>query len=98
MRTKGISWDEPINREISHRTKDWFSPFESFQDVSFPRCLQESKPEKSISVQKLVDASSEAYGEVSFPRSEYAFGCYGARIIASKTRVAPFARPDEYSS
>ena len=54
-----------------------------------PRCLQESKREKSVSVQTFVDASSEAYGAVSYLRSEYAQGCYVVRIIASKTRVCP---------
>ena len=57
--------------------------------MNVPGCLQESKLEKSISVQTFVDASNEAYGAVSYLRSEYAQGCYGARIIASKTRVGP---------
>ena len=57
--------------------------------MNVPGCLQESKLEKSISVQTFVDAANEAYGAVSYLRSEYAQGCYGARIIASKTRVGP---------
>ena len=40
-------------------------------------------------MQTFVDASSEAYGAVSYLRSEYAQGCYVVRIIASKTRVCP---------
>ena len=64
---------------------------EVLQEISVPRCLQESKPEKSVSVQTFVDASSEAYGAVSYLRSEYAQGCYVVRIIASKTRVCPLS-------
>ena len=40
-------------------------------------------------MQTFVDASSEAYGVVSYLRSEYAQGCYFVRIIALKTRVCP---------
>ena len=65
------------------------SELEVLQEISVPRCLQESKREKSVSVQTFVDASSEAYGAVSYLRSEYAQGCYVVRIIASKTRVCP---------
>ena len=65
------------------------SELEALQEISVPRCLQESKSEKSFSVQTFVDASSEAYGAVSYLRSEYAQGCYVVRIIASKTRVCP---------
>ena len=83
------NWDEPIDRELSIRARDWLSELENLQEINVPRCLQGSKLEKSISVQTFVDASNEAYGAVSYLRNEYAQGCYGARIIASKTRVGP---------
>ena len=89
MWTKGLNWDEPIDRELSIRARDWLSELENLQEINVPRCLQEFKLEKSISVQTFVDASNEAYGAVSYLRSEYAQGCYGARIVASKTRVGP---------
>ena len=89
MWTKGLNWDEPIDRELSIRARDWLSELENLQEINVPRCLQEFKLEKSISVQTFVDASSEAYGAVSYLRSEYAQGCYGARIVPSKTRVGP---------
>jgi len=87
--TKGLNWDEPIDRELLIRARDWLSELENLQEINVPRCLQESKLEKSISVQTFVDASKEAYGAVSYLRSEYTQGCYGARIIASKTRIGP---------
>ena len=83
--------NEPVDRELSSQARDWFSELEILQEVSVPRCLQESNPEKSISVQTFVDASSEAYGAVSYLRCEYAPSCYSVRIIASKTRVCPLA-------
>ena len=89
MWTKGLNWDEAIDRELSIRARDWLSELENLQEINVPRCLQEFKLEKSISVQTFVDASNEAYGAVSYLRSEYAQGCYGARIVASKTRVGP---------
>ena len=91
MWTKGLDWDEPIDHELSSRAKTWFSELDVLQEISVPRCLQESKPEKSISVQTFVDASSEVYGAVSYLRSEYAQGCYVVRIIASKTTVCPLS-------
>ena len=91
MWTKGLDWDEPIDHELSSRAKTWFSELEVLQEIIVPRCLQESKPEKSFSVQTFVDASSEAYGAVSYLRSKYAQGCYVVRIIASKTRVCPLS-------
>ena len=48
------------------------SELEALQEISVPRCLQESKRLKSVSVQTFVDASSKAYGAVSYLRSEYA--------------------------
>jgi len=92
MRTKGLNWDEPIDRELSIRARGWLSELENLQEINVPRCLQESKLEKSISVQTFVDASNEAHGALSYLRSEYAQGCYGARIITSKTRVGPLTR------
>ena len=89
MWTKGLDWDEPIDHELSSRAKTWFSESEVLQEISVPRCLQESKREKSVSVLTFVDASGEAYGAVSYLRSEYAQGCYVVRVIASKTRVCP---------
>ena len=82
MCTKGLNWDEPIDHELSIRARDWLSELENLQELNVPRCLQESKLEKSISVQTFVDASNEAYGAVSYLRSEYAQGCFGVRIIA----------------
>ena len=87
MWTKGLDWDEPIDHELSSRAKTWFSELEVLQETSVPRCLQESKREKPVSVQTFVDALSEAYGAVSYLRSEYAQGCFVVRIIASKTRL-----------
>ena len=89
MWTEGLNWDKPIDRELSIRVTDWLSELENLQEINVPRCLQESKLEKSISVQTFVDASNEAYLTVRYLRSEYAQGCHGARIIASKTRVGP---------
>ena len=89
MWTKGLNWDEPIDHELSSRAKKWFSELDALQEISVPRCLQESRREKSVSVQTFVDASSEAYGAVSYVRSEYSQGSYVVRIIASKTRVCP---------
>ena len=85
MWTKGLDWDEPIDHELSSRAKTWFSKLEVLQEISVPRYLQESKREKSVSVQTFVDASIEAYGPVSF-----------LRIIASKTivcQLTPMSTP-----
>ena len=87
MWTKELDWDEPIDHELSSRAKTWFSELEDLQETSVPRCLEESKREKPVSVQTFVDASSEAYGAVSYLRSEYAHRCFVVRIIASKTMV-----------
>ena len=86
---KGPNWNEPIDRELSIRARDWFSELKNLPEINVPRCLQESTLGKSISVQTFVDTSNEAYGGVNYLRSEYAPGCYGARIIGSKTRVGP---------
>ena len=59
---------------------------EVLQEISVPRCLQESKPEKSVSVQTFVDASSEAYGAVSYLRSKYVQDCYVVRISIDHAR------------
>ena len=48
MWTKGLDWDEPIYHELSSRAKTWFSELEVLQEISFPRCLQESKRGKSV--------------------------------------------------
>ena len=43
MWTKGLNWDEPIDRELSIRARDWLSESQNLQEINFPRCLQESK-------------------------------------------------------
>ena len=43
MWTKGLNWDEPIDRELLIRARDWLSKLENLQEINVPRCLQESK-------------------------------------------------------
>ena len=41
MWTKGLNWNEPIDRELSIRARDWLSELENLQEINVPRCLQE---------------------------------------------------------
>ena len=53
------------------------------------RALQNSSDVKSVTIHTFVDASKDAYGAVSYLRSEHLDGCINVNIIASKTRVVP---------
>ena len=87
--TRGIGWDDPITAETHRHAHNWLNELEDLQTVKIPRCLQNSSDVKLVTIHTFVDASKDAYGAVSYLRSEHLDGCINVNIIASKKRVAP---------
>ena len=88
--TKGTSAEKHFQlRSVPNDALKLFWELETLKETTTPRCLQESKQEKSIAVHTFVDTSNDVYGAVSYLRSDYSHGSYSVSIIASKTRVAP---------
>ena len=86
---RGYEWDEKVEDEMANRIQDWFSQLPCLNEVKVPQCLRKLQPVKCQEVVTFVDASQQAYGAVSYLRSEYEDGSVTTRLIASKSKVAP---------
>ena len=86
---KNVDWDTPLSGE--ERSK-WISFFEMLEvpSVYFPRSIKSSNASsKQPILVTFSDASKEAFGCCSYIRWQLNNGLFHARLIASKSRVAP---------
>ena len=86
---RGCDWDDIIEDELAARVDSWFKQLNDLGEVQVPRCLQEAKKVVSKSIVTFTDASVQAYGAVAYLRCEYEDGEVTARMITSKSKVAP---------
>ena len=86
---RGYEWNEEVENEVANRIQNWFSQLPCLKGVKVPRCLREVQPVKCKEGVTFVDASQQAYGAVSYLRSEFAYGSVTTRLIASKSKVEP---------
>lgn len=88
----GIEWDDTVNPDIEGQIKKWFQELEELKNLQIPRCLRhencDSKVE-SLTLHTCVDASTLAYGAVTYVRCTYETGDTTVRIVAAKVKIAP---------
>ena len=89
--SKGLNWDDSIDADIYGRVKIWFEEIEVIQTITVPRCLQSSSNVKSTMIVTFVDPAKDAYGAVSYFRTDHNDRKVNVIIIASKTRESPLA-------
>ncbi|CAI6343037.1 unnamed protein product [Macrosiphum euphorbiae] len=83
-----MDWDRPLSPDIQGRWMSFCKELEQLQRISIPRKV---KPELSdeFHLHGFCDASQEAYGACLYVRSRNQRGRWQARLLCSKTRVAP---------
>jgi len=87
-----VHWDELLPEDIAKRfiINAWFSELKELQSIKVPRCLQQRCNSVKNVLHTFVDASQHAYGAVVYMREEYEDQTVSVRLVAAKTRIAPF--------
>ena len=84
----GIDWDEQLPAKLNDEWKNWTNELNDLLHFEIPRSLRLPNPTKSW-LHTFSDASKDAYAATSYLLCEYSGNPPTARLIASKTRVAP---------
>lgn len=93
MWDKQREWDDPnLPDDLLESWNDWEEELPALADISLPRCLvsldtDQSQVSKQIHI--FCDASEQAYGSVSYLRTENARGQVQLAFIMARSRVAP---------
>ena len=88
-RDEKLDWDDAIPERLRQEWINFFQELFELEKIEVIRCI---KPDKAVGDPVLVifsDGSGEAYGVVAYARWMLEDGTYEARLIASKTRIAP---------
>ena len=86
-----LSWDEVMPEVIEKRWKDWLDDLRTLNKFTIPRCLQPNDRVAVVSAQlhHFCDASSQAYGAVTFLKMINQKGSVHVMLVTSKARLAP---------
>lgn len=84
-----MSWDEPVNKDLSIKASRWFEELPALKNIQIPRCLRATAPVREATLHTFVDASQEAYGTASYSRHLHEDGTVSCCLVASTSRVAP---------
>ena len=91
MWASGLDWDDPLDLSQARQAKKWFEELTELSDVRVPRCLQLTSHVETVTLHTFTDASTDAYGSVTYVRNQYKGGAVSTSPVASKTRVAPLS-------
>ena len=92
-----LPWDKEIDGSLKERWLEYFSMLESLQDVTFPRSIkpESTDPESPPILITLSDGSETAYGSVAYVLWTLKDGSKEARLIMSKSKLAPLLAKGE---
>ena len=84
-------WDKVLPTRHQREWTNWFRELEDLELVKIPRCLKDSSPkvEERTGVHTFSNASGNAYAAVVYARHVYQGGSITARLIMSRSRLAP---------
>ena len=83
-------WDELLPTHHQREWTKWFRELKDLELVKIPRCLKDPSPKvEELSIHTFSDASENAYTAVVYARHVYEGGNITARMIMSKSRLAP---------
>ena len=83
-------WDELLPTSHLREWTNWFPELEDLELVKIPRCLKDpSLKVEELSIHTFSDAPENAYTAVVYARHVYEDGNITARMIMSKSRLAP---------
>ncbi|XP_077992825.1 uncharacterized protein LOC144446858 [Glandiceps talaboti] len=84
----GLGWDDEFPPDLSSQTTQWFSELPLVSEMAIPRCYQHY-PTEDTSLHTFTDASSQAFGAVTYLRSVYGDGSVSVRFVVARAKVAP---------
>lgn len=91
-RNAAYTWDDPLSDRLRAKWCSFFHEMYELENLTFDRCI---KPNDAVGDPMLVifsDASSLAYGACAYVRWKLTNGCYHARLIMAKNRIAPIKK------
>ena len=53
----GVSWNEPVNKDLSRKASRWFDERPALKNIQIPRCLRATAPVREVTLHTFVDAS-----------------------------------------
>lgn len=83
-----IDWDKPLDADLTRRWDCFYKGLVELSCIPIPRkCIPSLSSE--VQLHGFCDASEEAFGAAIYVRSKNQMGNWTARLLCSKTRVAP---------
>ena len=83
-------WDELLPTHHQREWRKWFRELEDLEIMKIPGCLKDpSLTVEELSFHTFSDASENSYTAVVYARHVYEGGNITARLIMSKSRLAP---------
>lgn len=89
---KLLDWDDLFQEDLTSKARKWFSELEDLPTIKVTRCLHLGQEEEMLSqTLHTRDASQDAYGAEVYSKAMYKGGTVSKRLVAAKTKVAPFS-------
>jgi hypothetical protein len=86
--TKGLAWEQTLPDDMLQTWRDISRQLPDLQTLEIPRSIS-TGPKKRIELHVFADASELAYAACVYSRVTHKDGSVTARLLLSKTRVAP---------
>lgn len=83
-----LGWDEDIPEGLSRQWDRWLNDLPDITDFTVPRCLKPVDP-MTYQLHHFADASSKAYGAVSYLRIVDKEGSVHMKLLVAKAKLAP---------
>ncbi|CAK9799142.1 hypothetical protein ANTPLA_LOCUS1909 [Anthophora plagiata] len=80
-------WDESLSQELCTQWTEYREELVHLSKLKIPRCAADTAGK--IELHGFADASERAYGACVYLRSSTGSGSWGAKLLCSKSRVAP---------
>ena len=87
---RGLEWDEELPSDLQQFWNNLFQEMSFLDSLYFERCLTPGSAIEEPILCTFSDASMEAFGACSYVRWKLQDGSFDVRLIAAKSRVAPF--------
>lgn len=85
-----VPWDARVPDMIRERWERWLHDLRHLEDFRVPRCISPRGAEPAqIELHHFADASTKAYGTVSYMRTVYKDGSIHCALLTSKARLVP---------
>ena len=86
-----IGWDKVLSENVLKSWMSWKQDLQVVEKMKVPRCVQTDNEENIVNIQlhHFSDASTMAYGAVSYLRIQHSSGQVRCYLLMAKSRLAP---------